>query len=102
MPKPQKSRKPLQDKFLSLLLSNQNTAHCHLHPKSNDVHSSVANLGSGHIFITSIQISLIIYFFHFCLSKMYSLNLSLKKIHKSYMFLKALKEKLNNYKTNLN
>ena len=52
-----------------------------------DVHSSAANWSSGQIFITSIQISLIIFlFFHYRLSKTYSLNLSLKNTQGLYVF----------------
>ena len=54
-----------------------------------DIHGSVANWSLGHIFVTSIQISLIIFFvlfFCFRLSQMYSLNLSLKSTQGLYIF----------------
>ena len=52
-----------------------------------DVHSSAANWSSGQIFITSIKISLIIFFvFQLRLSKTYSLNLSLKNTQGLYVF----------------
>ena len=54
-----------------------------------DVHSSVANWSSGQIFITSIQISLIIFLFFILGFQKRIASICLKKIHKGYMFLKA-------------
>ena len=69
-----------------------------------DLHSSVAIWSLGQIFITSIQINFIILvcFFYFRFSKMYSLNLSLENTQGLYVFGKLKIKRKKNYKTNLN
>ena len=67
-----------------------------------DVYGSAANWGSGQIFNTSIQISLIIYLFLLSGFQKSVASIRLKKYTRAIRFWKLKMKNKENYKTNLN